>query len=101
MNTKYYIGFPLTKSSKSKTRSYHFVTDPSLPVVSAKGSVLTANPLTANERKALTFFDLDSALEWCDANLDDFIMDNYTVDPNKYDWDNPVIIQNDFTIIPL
>ena len=72
-----------------------------LPVVSAKGSVLAANALTANERKALTFFNLDSALEWCDTNLDDFVTDNYTSDPNKYDWDNPVIVQNDFIVIPL
>ena len=97
MRTKYFIGVPCT----DKDGEYSFITDTTTPVVSERGEVLTVEALTTIEENALTFYDLDSALEWCDANLEDYAAEVIENGIGAFDWDNAVIIKNDNTIIPL
>lgn len=98
METKYYIGFSIL----NKDNAYIFITDPALPSVGQKMQPLKVDALTSSEKKALAFNDLDTALEWCDANLEDFIAENYGNWINQsYNWDNPVIIKSDYTVISL
>ncbi len=97
MRTKYYIGVPCN----IKNNEYSFITDTTKPVVSERGEILTVEALTNIEEEALVFYDLDSALEWCDANLEDYSTEVVEHGIGAFDWDNAVIIKNDNTIIPL
>ena len=97
METKYYIGIPLP----DHPNKYYFITDTTKPVVDGHGNVLTVDALTSIEEEALVFYDLDSALEWCDANLEDYASEVIENGIEAFDWDNAVIIKNDNTIIPL
>ena len=97
MRTKYFIGVPCA----DKDDEYSFITDTTTPVVNERGEVLTVEALTTIEENALTFYDLDSALEWCDANLEDYAAEVIENGIGAFDWDNAVIIKNDNTIIPL
>ena len=97
MRTKYFIGVPYT----DKDNEYFFITDTTKPVVDGQGNVLTVDALTRLEEDALTFTDLDSALEWCDANLDDYATEVVENGIGAFNWENAVIIKNDNTIILL
>ncbi len=97
MRTKYYIGIPCI----DKDNEDFFITDTTKPVVDGHGNVLTVDALTSIEEDALTFTDLDSALEWCDTNLDDYATEVVENGIGAFNWENAVIIKNNNTIIPL
>ena len=97
MRTKYYIGVPCI----DKDNEYFFITDTTKHVVDGHGNVLTVDALTSIEEDALTFTDLDSALEWCDTNLDDYATEVVENGIGAFNWENAVIIKNNNTIIPL
>ena len=97
MQTKYFIGIPCT----NKNNEHFLITNTTKPVVDEQGNCLSVEALTNLEEDALTFYDLDSALEWCDANLEDYATEATETDIGTFDWDNAVIIKNDNTIIPL
>lgn len=97
MRTKYFIGVPCN----IKNKEYFFITDTTTPVVNEHGETQIVEALTDIEENALTFYDLDSALEWCDANLEDYASEVIENGLDAFDWDKAVIIKNDNTIIPL
>ncbi len=101
MRTKYFIGVPWADMDANKDNEYLFITDTTKPVVDEQGNVLTVETLTSLEEDALIFYDLDSALEWCDTNLEDYATEVIENGIEAFDWDNAVIIKNDNTIIPL
>ena len=96
MRTKYFIGVPCI----DKPDYYYLITDITKPIVDEHGNVRTLEGVTEVEEDALTFYNLDAALEWCDSNLEDLASE--LIEPSiAFDWDNAVIIKNDNTIIPL
>ena len=101
MRTKYFIGVPWADMDADKDNEYLFITDVTKPVVDEHGNVLTVEALTSLEEDALTFYDLDSALEWCDTNKEDYTTEVVENGIGAFDWNNAVIIKNDNTIIPL
>lgn len=97
IRTKYFIGVPCI----DKPDYYYLITDITKPIVDEHGNVRTLEGVTEVEEDALTFYNLDAALEWCDSNLEDYASELVEPSIGTFDWDNAVIIKNDNTIIPL